>query len=123
MISSVNTHGPKVKPIKNQPKVHQPHHNQHQSNNTQGNPINIPVPPKNENTAIGLVGLSNSIPKDTELSEKNMSTEDLSDSNLTEFTTEPRKRNKRGGRGRHQDHGAQRPSNGNIAPLGESNVN
>lgn len=137
MVSSAVTHGPKIKPIKNQPKhhqAHQPHHSQQLQNQDQpstattsnNNASSSTSTTKNENVAPTVTQSSvaeirrASVDKEKE----EMGTDELSDTDLTDLTSEhgQKKRNKRGGRGRH-DHGAGRSSSGNFAPLSETNTN
>jgi hypothetical protein len=139
MVSSTNTHGPKIKPIKNMPK----HHNQSQHN--QGGPghqqdsggpsgsgqQSSTASGNNENAAPRANGGG------TESSESYQLKADLENAtHLTDLTTIPsqdqqgqqkRNRNKRGGRGRHGGGGGhnEEVSSGtgsSVVPLGEANV-
>lgn len=108
MVSSTTTHGPKVKSAKNQPKSQQYHQHKIQeasADNASSSANNITskqeVAPLAE--SIGDLKLKDSTEEQKSVLTENVGSDD--DANLAELSSEPRKRNKRGGHGiRHDIH-------------------
>lgn len=132
LVSSISSHGPKVKPIKNAPKYQQGHHHHHHRNDTT---------PASSGTANGS-NIENAVPasKDPSTATKEGNLVDSTAENaaliLAQDDTsadghgsqgQKKNRNKRGGRGKnHGGGGGAIPdtgvNGGVMIPLGEANI-